>query len=268
MQTTETTRSYGVVRSADRHVPTGLQPSAEQRVNVAPKERVASALAGGLALAWGLSTGSWGAKAVAALGTGLIFRGVSGHCPLYRSLGVHGAGGADAAHYSDVRRARSSYDILRSATVQKSAEQVYRAFRDPQMFASALSHFAQLTPLAPGHMRWTLHDPLGQPHHWETEIVEDEPNRRLRWVTSEHSSLIKNLTLTLAPAPGDRGTEMQLHLRLERPTGALGTLVTKLLGAMPAWVVDRALGNIKSLLEAGELPTLKKNPSARASAQQ
>jgi len=235
---------------------------------VAPKERVASALAGGFALAWGLSTGSWGGKAVALLGSGLVYRGVSGQCPLYRSLGVNSAGGTDASPTagSGVERAQRSYEILRAVTVQKPAAQVYDAWRDPQIFAAAMSHFASLTPLGAGHMRWTLHDPLGQPHHWETEIVADEPNKLLRWATAEHSMLIKSMTLTLTEAPGGRGTEMQLHLRLERPAGPLGTLLTKLFGAVPAWVVDRALGNVKSLLEAGELPTLKKNPAARRSA--
>lgn len=268
MQTTQTTGPGRVARLERRSEVIRPDAFAEQSVNVPPKERMASALAGGVALAWGLSSRSWSGKAVALLGSGLVYRGVSGRCPVYGALGVNSRGGDDTAPalQSGAQRAQQHYDVLRSATVQKSAEQVYGAWRDPETFRLAMSHFAVLTPLGAGHVRWTLHDPLGRAHHWETELVADEPNRMLRWATAPNSLLIKSLTLTLAAAPGDRGTEMKLHLRMERPAGALGSVITKLLGAVPTWVVDRALGNIKSLLEAGELPTLKNTPAARRSA--
>ncbi|MDB4991698.1 MAG: hypothetical protein JWN04_6876 [Myxococcaceae bacterium] len=257
------------VRSRSRRSEAGLvDPPAARYQNVRPRERVASALAGGVALTWGLAHRTWSAKAAALLGSGLVYRGVTGHCPMYHALGVASTGeaGAVAALPSGRERAARSYNILRSVTVQKTAEQVYQAWHEPETFALVMSHFASLTSLPDQRTRWTLHDPLGGVHAWETSIVRDEPNKLVRWETDEHSELVKSLTLELAPAPGGRGTEMMLHLRLERPSGALGALLGKLLGKVPALVVERALGNAKCLLEAGELPSLKNNPAARRSA--
>jgi uncharacterized membrane protein len=57
--------------------------SARDWVNVGDTERLLSALAGtGLAL-FGLVRRSYGGLALAGLGASLIYRGATGHCPLY-----------------------------------------------------------------------------------------------------------------------------------------------------------------------------------------
>lgn len=252
-------------RLANREIPArALQQTHSTRsINVGPNERLVSALAGGVAVAWGLGSRSWGGTTVALLGGGLVYRGTSGHCPAYSALDVRTSNGD---HTETERAHASGYDVSRSATVQKSVEEVYRAWRKPETFVSAMGHLASVTPMTGGLTRWSLHDPLGNEHHWDTELVADEPNRLLRWATTDNAPLIKSLTLLLAPAPGDRGTEMKLRLRLDPPGGLLGSALHKLFGKVPGVVVQRALYNVKALLEAGELPSLKNNPAARASA--
>jgi uncharacterized membrane protein len=231
------------------------RPSARP-INVQPTERLVSALAGGLAVAVGLGSHSWPGKALAVLGGGLVVRGASGHCPLYQALDGNTA-----------RTSTPGHDVTRSATVQKTPEEVYRAWRQPETFVSVMSHLASLTPLADGHMRWSLTDPLGREHLWEMALVVDEPGRRLRWASLEHAPLAQHLTLELAPAPGQRGTEMKLRLQRDPPPRVLGAALQKLLGVVPGSALQRALGNMKCLLEAGELPSLHHNPAARKSAQ-
>jgi len=236
-------------------------------VNVGSNERLASAMAGGLAVLWGISQrGATGTLAIA-LGSALVHRGVSGHCQLYGALGVDRAhSNGEPYALTGHERAARDIDVLRSVTVQRTPHDVFRAWRRPETFAQAMAHFASHTSLEGERTRWTLHDPLGREHSWVTQIVDEQPGKRIRWQTVESAPLVKNLTLELRPAPGDRGTEMTLHLRLVPPSGPLGALLTKLFGKTPAWVLDRALGNVKSLLEAGEMPSLKNNPAARASA--
>lgn len=234
-------------------------------VNVRSSERLVSALAGGFAIAWGLSRPGPGAKVAAALGSGLVFRGVSGHCHVYEALGIDRAPQVSAL--TGRARAPHHVDVLRTVTVLRSADAVFRAWRQPETFARAMRHFASHTSLGSGRTRWTLVDPIGREHSWVTEIVAEEPGKTLRWQTEASAPLLKNLTLELRPAPGNRGTEMTLHLRIEPPAGALGRALMKLVGKAPALVVERALGNVKSLLEAGEVPSLENNPSARTSAE-
>ena len=60
-------------------------------VNVGPSERSLSLLGGGVLLACGLIKGSTGGLAVAALGAGLLYRGLTGHCYLYQAMGENTA---------------------------------------------------------------------------------------------------------------------------------------------------------------------------------
>jgi uncharacterized membrane protein len=258
---------HSMVPSRDRSSRGGLAPrpttnrqtaaSSHASVNVRSSERIVSTLAGGLAVGWGLSKQGPAGKLIAALGSALVYRGVSGHCHVYQALGVDSEHGTQHA---------PKIDVLRSVTAQRSAQDVFRAWRRPETFAQVLGHFASHTSLEGGRTQWTLHDPMGREHSWVTEVVAEEPNKMIRWQTVDGAPLLKSLTLQLHPAPGDRGTEMRLHLRLEPPSGVLGSVLGKLFGKAPAWVIDRALRNMKSLLEAGEVPSLKNNPAARASA--
>ena len=79
-------------------------------VNVAEVERWASALGGAALAAYGIQTeraksDPWEAPSIAAAGSTLIYRGATGHCPMYAATGINTAGetirgplsGADAA---------------------------------------------------------------------------------------------------------------------------------------------------------------------------
>jgi uncharacterized membrane protein len=67
------------------------QPSCDADVNVGETERIASVL-GGAALAFlGLRRCSLGGLTLAALGGGLIYRGVTGHCSAYTALDINTA---------------------------------------------------------------------------------------------------------------------------------------------------------------------------------
>ena len=57
-------------------------------INVGNPERVASAVAGGALALYGLTRRSIGGGLLAALGASLLYRGSTGHCPVYESLGI------------------------------------------------------------------------------------------------------------------------------------------------------------------------------------
>lgn len=65
--------------------------SALLNVNVHATERLASTLIGGILLARGLTQPSGTRRLLAVLGSGLLFRGVTGHCHVYRWLNLNTA---------------------------------------------------------------------------------------------------------------------------------------------------------------------------------
>jgi hypothetical protein len=61
------------------------------RINVGPTERAASVLAGGLVVGYGLGRRDLAGLLIAALATGLICRGIVGHCAVYEAAGINTA---------------------------------------------------------------------------------------------------------------------------------------------------------------------------------
>lgn len=232
--------------------------------NVHTGERVASALLGGAALAWAAARPPGPAWAAALLGGGLLQRAITGHCQLYGALGVSTR--EDARKRLPAAHPDPAFDLARSATIRATPERVYQAFRDPETFQRVLAHFATLEAIEGARSRWTLALPLGRTLSFDTRFVEEQPGSLLRFATLEEAPLELTGGLHLRAAPGDRGTEARLQLRVVAPHGRIGVALTKLLGPAPAWLAERTLHNLKCLIETGELPSLHHNPAARPSA--
>jgi uncharacterized membrane protein len=60
--------------------------------------------------------------------------------------------------------------------------------------------------------------------------------------------------VTFSAAPGDRGTEIRVHLETDARGGKLGKFVTKLAGTEPLAKVKDDLRRFKQHVETGEVP--------------
>ena len=59
------------------------------------------------------------------------------------------------------------------------------------------------------------------------------------------------------------GTEVTVELNYEPPAGHLGITLARLLGEEPRQQVEDDLRHFKQIMEAGEIPTVQGQPSAR-----
>ena len=154
----------------------------------------------------------------------------------------------------------------RSLTVGAPAAEVRQLWQDGESLAKIMGHFAEVRVTGDNHAHWTAHGPLGKSLEWDTQMTpnpEVDGDGGLRWRSLPGAKVPSEMTLRLIPAPGGRGTEMHLSLRFEPPGGALGKGLAKLLGAAPAILAMKALARAKNLVEAGEIPTLERNPTTR-----
>ncbi|WP_165072775.1 YgaP family membrane protein [Paludisphaera rhizosphaerae] len=72
-----------------------------QNVNVGDVERVVSVMSGGVLALFGAVRGGLAGLGLAVLGGGLIYRGVTGHCEAYHSLGIDTSDRAELPRASD-----------------------------------------------------------------------------------------------------------------------------------------------------------------------
>ena len=88
----------------------------------------------------------------------------------------------------------------------------------------------------------------------DVEIVTAEPAKRLEWRNRKCKPYPGGGSLTFAPAPGSRGTELRLSLYLDGPSAKVAAAFQRLYGGSPAQVAMESLRAFKALAEAGEVP--------------
>src|SRR5689334_12606426 len=105
------------------------------QVNVGPSERQISMASGAVLALLGLARRDMMGVLIAGIGGGLIYRGATGHCPMYEALELNTADGAETQ-----QREQTSVHIAQSLLIDKPAEELYRYWRDLDNLPRILSH--------------------------------------------------------------------------------------------------------------------------------
>jgi uncharacterized membrane protein len=112
---------------------------------------------------------------------------------------------------------------------------------------------------------WRVKAPVGGTVQWLARITEERQGEHLSWATLPGSSVSHSGTIRFTPAPGDRGTEVEVALRYDAPAGRIGVVLARLLGEEPKRQLSEDLRRFKQLLEAGEVATITPQPSGHRS---
>lgn len=147
----------------------------------------------------------------------------------------------------------------KSITICKSAEEIYAFWHDFQNLPRIMDFLDTVQGNGDGRSHWKANISDGKTVEWDTIIVEDVPGQAMTWQSVDGGAFKTSGAIHLAPAPGNRGTELRLTLDFDQSDKATG----KLLGEMPELLVGKVLNHFKSLIETGEIPTTKNQPAAR-----
>jgi uncharacterized membrane protein len=216
-------------------------------------------VAGGLALlAWGLGRRSLTRGSAAGLGGWLLYQAYTGNNPMFEPLGIRvNPQPEDAdAHETIVHD--------EPIVIGKSADEVYRFWRDLNNLPRIAPKLKALEVLDQRHSRWHVQDPRGGTVQWEAEITRDEPGREIAWRTTHERQITHFGDVRFENAPGGRGSIVRVHLEYVSPAGSFGAAVASVTAESPRWMVKDALRRLKQLLETGEIATTQGQPSGRA----
>jgi len=235
------------------------QLTMEANTNVGAAERLASMAVGGLLVTWAFRKRSPATMAAGIVGADLIYRGASGHCRVYGALGVNTA----AAKVSGGHISSSAPEIQRSITINRSPEELFAFWSNPENLARIMAHFAEVTPEGGDVTRWKVRGPMSQMFEWTSRQTAEEPGRKLSWQSLPGGTIVTRGHVTFQPGRENTGTEVRLWVQFEPPLGAVGEGLAKTLQKFPRAIAGQTLRRFKSLIETGEIPTLEHNPSAR-----
>ncbi|MFL5241788.1 MAG: SRPBCC family protein [Gemmataceae bacterium] len=217
-------------------------------INVAEAERVACTIGGAALAVYGLSRGSLGGLILAGLGSGLICRGVTGHCAVYESMGI-----STADHHGPATsvEAGAGVKVEKSFTIQRSPEELYRFWRNLENLPRFMHHL-QSVQTHGNRSHWVAKAPMGATVEWDAEIINERPNELIAWRSLEGSEVDTAGSVHFEPARSGRGTEVKIVLKYDPPAGKAGVAIAKVLGRDAEQEIEEDLRRFKEVVESGQ----------------
>ena len=174
----------------------------------------------------------------------------------FAAAAVVGAGLLDAfaarkvAHRGE---AGSGIEVHKTVTVNRSADEAYRLWRDFEGLPRFMRHLESVHVTGERTSHWVAKGPAGTPVEWDAELIDDRPGELIAWRSLPGAEVASAGTVTFKPAPGGRGTEVHVEMRYAPPAGRAGATVARLFGREPSQEVDGDLRRFKQVLEVGEV---------------
>ncbi|HSM55070.1 MAG TPA: SRPBCC family protein [Candidatus Sulfomarinibacteraceae bacterium] len=222
----------------------------ETRQNVGDSERLLSLAGGGALLVAGLRQGRGVGLLLAPVGVALLYRGLTGRSRLYEQLEMDTS-----------EEGSRGIEVRKSVTVNKEPMEVYEFWRELENLPRFMNHLEAVEKVGEGRSCWRVKMAPGPAIEWEAELTEDRPGEVIGWQTLPGSDVAHRGEVHFARAPGNRGTEVTVHMQYRPPAGAAGELFARLANAVTAQEIKEEIRNFKRLLEAGELPTVEGQPA-------
>ena len=216
-------------------------------------ERVVSTVLGGLLALDALSSFSKGKPLrgilMSLIGGGMLYRGTSGYCFVYRGLGVTGEDAAFASH----PLSRETH-VTESITILKSPNEVYGFWRDFRNLPRVMKKLERVDVFDEKRSHWTVRGPQDRFFEWDAEIVEDDPGELIAWRSTGAQDVWNRGSVRFQQATAGRGTTITVDITYRPPAGVVGAAYAWATGNPPALIIRRDLRRLKYYLETGELP--------------
>lgn len=219
-----------------------VRSSLEQNVETA--ERIGSIVAGSALVLWGLSRRSLGGVLLALVGGGLLHRGSTGYCALYRQLGINSRQMNDEAGVPGDKGIK----VERTVRIARSPQEVYRFWKNLENLPRFFEHVERVTPVNERRSHWVVKGPAGTQVEWTAEILTDREGELISW-ESLPGAEVQNAGSVRFERAGDGRTDVKVTLQYYPAAGVIGAAVAKLFGEAPDQQLDADLGRLKQLLE-------------------
>jgi uncharacterized membrane protein len=243
-----------------RRVPRPSRREAAPRqpdINVGDKERLLSFLGGSALGLFGLSRFSLGGLTLAAVGGSLVYRGMTGHCSLYKALDVSTA--APVGPATSVR-AGHGVKVEESIIINRDPATLWRFWRKLENLGRFMQHLQRVEEIDARRSRWLAHGPMGYNFEWEAEIINEKENELIAWRSVDASEVDTAGSVHFRELPHGRGTEVRVSLKYDAHTAQLAAPLARLLGQSPRRQIHEDMRRFKQVMETGEVATTKGQP--------
>lgn len=212
-------------------------------VNVSNRERVASAALGFLCFTRGIKKASLLRMVV---GGYLMYRGASGHCPLYSKV-----------QRSKYTSKAESVNIQTTLIVNKPKDEVYKFWRNLQNLPFFMKHLKTVKELDDKKSHWELSVPGNVTSvGWDAEIVKEEDGNLIAWRSLPGAAIHNAGKVTFKDALGHGGTELSVVITYKPPAGQVGSTLAWMLHPLFVKSLEKDILNFKEYMEQGSIASV------------
>jgi len=213
------------------------------RMNVGRWERIGS-VAAGAALLYIANREARRGRTATATAAGLMFRGLSGYCPVNALVGRD-------SRYRESKAALSGprgVHVLESILVDADPAKLYRFWRDLSNLPRFMGHLKRVEVIDSTHSHWVALAPAGMTVEWDAEIINDVENRLIGWKSVGNPDVVSAGSVRFRPVAG--GTEITIHMQYDPPAGKLGAWIASAFGEAPSQTIRQDLWRLKAHFDA------------------
>jgi uncharacterized membrane protein len=214
--------------------------------NVGNVERVLSIAAGAGLAAVGLARRRWDGLLFGALGAALAWRGYTGRCQCYAALGINTAKHNPATAVS----AQQGVKIEKKIRINRSAEEVYRFWRDLKNLPQVMAHLKKVEPQDSQRSHWVANGPFGKEIEWDAEIINEREPELIAWRSLPGGDIDTAGSVHFNRTPAG-GTELTLSMKYNPPAGKIGAQLVDWLGDGLEQKLSDDLNRFKTKMESG-----------------
>jgi uncharacterized membrane protein len=211
-------------------------------------ERIASTIAGGAIAAYGIRRRNPAGLALALLGGTVLFRGATGHCPVYSALGASTAPADEDIHLED------------AVIINQPRAVLFAFWRELPNLAQFIPGVESVTPVGDTQIHWVAAGPSGRRISWDSAIIAEKKNALLTWRTLPESSLKHTASVRFVTLPHNRGTEVRMSIEYTAPGGRIPGSLARIFSKAPEQILHETLRRFRQIAESGEVATTEGQP--------
>lgn len=220
--------------------------------NIGPLERAISAIGGAYLLYDSLKK----KRSIPEIGAAafMLFRGVSGYCPISHAtqLAMHGS--------APSKPKNSNINIHSRLIVSRPIDEVYAFWRNLGNLPLFMEHLESVEDLGNNESEWKAKLPGGIGSvSWRAEIVKEETNSFIGW-RSLAGSTIKNAGKVEFKDAGELGTLLHITFSYQAPMGGAGESVARWLNPVFEKMVRKDVMGFKRYMETGTPERISQEP--------
>ncbi len=221
-----------------------LRNISTQTVNVNDNERLLSVTLGTFFLTRGLKKVS---VLNTLLGGYLIYRGASGHCPVYSQV--------QRNKYTDKPEA---VNIQTTLIVNKSRQEVYDFWRKLENLPLFMKHLKTVKEVDEKRSHWEASVPGNLTTiSWDAEIVKEEDGKLISWKSLPGATVENAGKVDFQDSLGGQGTELRVVITYRPPAGKVGSGIAWLLNPVFRKMIENDIVNFKQYIETGFLASVE-----------